>query len=140
MWVPFQNRTIHIGTWISFVGITDYIFDIGGITGRETPLDSSWKTSATPPAKTTFFDLFDQPLRCHLGKTFPQGLVATRGNIRVNVFRIDESTVTSRNPQLLLFRHQHTLHLKSLWSALKETQLAKFLKYFKRFSDYFNLL
>jgi hypothetical protein len=102
MGIAFNGGTIHVCAGITFVGVTDDVFDVPlGLTGK-IPLEPCGETgspaAAEPGSLYLFDDLFLFPGEKHLFKT----RITFPGDVFINIFRIDHTAVAEHDPELLL--------------------------------------
>ena len=104
--VCLQDRAVHEGAGISFVGVADDILLVARGVATELPLAAGRKAGATAPAEAGPLDLFNDLFGSHFQKSFLQGAVAVGGDVVVDLLGVNVSTV-AQNDTLLLFVEIH---------------------------------
>jgi hypothetical protein len=99
--ICFQDGTVHKGTGVAFIGVTDYVFAAARGAAAKLPLATGGKTGATSPAKTGFLDLLNNLLGSHQ-KSFPQRSITSAINVVPDLFRVDLPTISQNYTLLLL--------------------------------------
>ena len=94
MGISLQNASVHKCTRVAFVGITTDIFLLIYRVSRKLPLQPGWKSAAASAAQSGIFYSIYNFLRLHLGKRFTQSFVSVSCYIFINIFRIDNTTVS----------------------------------------------
>jgi hypothetical protein len=100
--VALHGTTVHKGTRVTLVSITDYILYRTRRFAAELPLQAGGEASTTTTSQTGAFYLINYLLRGHLKQHVAQGLVTTYGNVVFYPLRVDVTAITKDNTLLLL--------------------------------------
>ena len=100
MWVALHNGTVHECTGISFVGVTNHVFDIRLLFVGKFPFQSRRETATATSAKSRTFDNINNVRRLFVKQAIGQCKVSFTGDILFNIFGIDKTTVTQCDAEL----------------------------------------
>ncbi len=97
--IAFHDGPVHEGSRVALVGITHDIL-VGRVElAGDLPLHAGRETGAAAAAKSGGLDI-RQHVQAVPFQTVRQGLVAVTGNVLQDVFRVDETAVPQRDPDL----------------------------------------
>ena len=99
--VSLQDRAIHKGSRVPFIGIADHIFDISRSLGREFPFGSRRESRSTTTPQAGELHLLDHLFASHIEQGMGKSLVSTPGNVFIDLFRIDDSAIPEGDADLL---------------------------------------
>ena len=98
--VALQHGAVHESAGVALVGVADHVLlvSLGG--GGKLPLLARGEARAAAAAQTGLEHLVDDLFGGHLGEDLGQGLVAVKGDVLVDVFRVDHAAVAQRQAHL----------------------------------------
>ena len=102
MRVALQDGAVHERARVALVGVAadELLVGLGG--RRELPLHAGGEARAAAAAQAGLEHDVDDLLRGHLGEDLAQGLVAVKGDVLLDVLRVDDAAVAQRDALLLL--------------------------------------
>src|SRR5208337_850594 len=102
MRIALDLVAVHKGAGITLIGIADDVFGVPLGLGQKIPLIAGEEAGAAASAQTGSLDLFDHALRAPIDQHLVVGLVATHGDVFLDVGRIDNPAVAQNDLLLSL--------------------------------------
>ena len=104
MRVALEHGAVHEGAGVALVGVAAdvlLIFRAAGLRRREGPLLAGGESSAAASAQAGLADGVDDLFRGHLVEHLVKRLVAVKGDVLINVLRVNNAAVAQRHALLL---------------------------------------
>src|SRR6056297_251570 len=89
--VGFQQHSVHKGTGIAFIPVTDHILITTLLSGYQIPFVTGFKSGPSPSANTTFKYFIDHLLRTEFIKASPEGTETIPVAVFINIGRTDHT-------------------------------------------------
>jgi hypothetical protein len=104
--VAFEQRAIHERAGVAFVGVAQHVLRFARRLAAAFPLHPGREPAAAAPAQVGFLDLGDDLFGLHRTERLGQTGVAARGDVVLDVGRIERAVVAEHQPALVLIeRH-----------------------------------
>ena len=100
MRVAFKDRTVHEGSWISFVRIAEHILGASGCCGAELPFQTCGEPCAAPPPDPGGLHLFNDLFRSHLEQGLGGSHIAIPCNIFIDIVRVYQAPILEGHEDL----------------------------------------
>ncbi len=102
MRVALEYTTVHIGTRVSLICITDKVLPLSVCRpGKKFPFHPGGKPCSTTTAQAGFLDIFDHLFRLAVCKQIDKGGVSADSHVVINLKRIDLFVLLQKQPALI---------------------------------------
>ena len=101
--IAFQHGAVHIGAWLSFVGVADHVFLVGGSLPGKTPFLSRGKRGATAAPKPRLCNRVDHGIGLHSHQRSEGSPIGAASDRFIQRVGIDRAAVPEDNLLLAAF-------------------------------------
>jgi hypothetical protein len=93
MGISLKNASVHKCARVTFVGVTQDVFNITRLGSAEFPFEACWEAGAASAAQSGIQNFLNNLFRRHFRQCLCHTRITIPGNRLINVFRVDSTSV-----------------------------------------------